>query len=97
MNQNGSIDPSSMSSLKSWLIAWVAEACETESHLIDPGQTFLSFGMDSVQAMSLVGDLETQFRRRLPPTLAWDYPTIDAMAEHLTQCPGDERVASDVG
>jgi acyl carrier protein len=83
MNPDGLIQATSVDSLKSWLIAWLAGEQGVEPETIDPSQTFLSYGMDSVQAMSLVGDLETMLRRRLPPTLAWDYPTIDALAQHL--------------
>jgi len=36
-----------------------------------------------VQAMTMVGDIEAMLGLRLPPTLAWDYPDIDAMADHL--------------
>ncbi len=85
MNANGSINLISVDSLKSWLIGWLAEELAMDQRAIDPGQTFLSYGVDSVQAMSMVGDLETRFGRRLPPTLAWDYPTIDTLAEHLAE------------
>ena len=85
MNPNGSIQPISVNSLKSWLIDWLAKEFEMDPRTIDPAQTFLSHGVDSVQAMSMVGDLEARFSRRLPPTLAWDYPTIDALAEHLAE------------
>jgi len=41
--------------------------------------------MDSVHAIMLVGDLEETLGCRLSPTLAWDYPTIAALSEHLAQ------------
>ncbi len=50
---------------------------------IDAHQSFLSYGMDSVQAMTMVGDLEAKLELRLPPTLAWDFPDIDSLANHL--------------
>jgi acyl carrier protein len=37
--------------------------------------------------MMLVGDLEEHLSRRLSPTLAWDHPTIDALATHLCAAP----------
>jgi acyl carrier protein len=69
--------------LKSWLIAWLAAEQGVEAETINSGRSFLNYGLDSVQAMTLVGDLEAKLGRRLAPTLAWDYPTIDALAEHL--------------
>jgi len=83
MNQNGSINSVSVDSLKSWLSGWLGEELAMDPGQVDTGQTFLSYGLDSVQAMTMVGDLEVKFSRRLAPTLAWDYPTIDALAEHL--------------
>ena len=41
--------------------------------------------MDSVQAMTMVGDLEANLEVRLPPTLAWDFPDIDALSSHLAE------------
>ena len=83
MNQNGVSNPASVDSLRSWLRCWLAEELEMQPTEVDPGEAFLSYGLDSVGAMSMVGDLEAKFSRRLAPTLAWDYPTIDALAEHL--------------
>ena len=48
-------------------------------------ETFVRFGMDSVHAMMLVGDLEEHLDRRLPPTLAWTYPTVRTLAAHLAE------------
>jgi acyl carrier protein len=83
MNQNGWSSPVSVDSLKSWLCGWMAKELAIDQRQIDPGHTFLSYGMDSVRAMAMVGDLEVKFRLRFAPTLTWDYQTIDALAEHL--------------
>ena len=42
-----------------------------------------TYGLDSLQMVSLVGDLELWLGRALAPTLAWDYPTIDALSRRL--------------
>jgi acyl carrier protein len=94
MIKNGSINPNSVDSLKSWLIGWLAEEFESDRGQIESSQTFLSIGLDSVQGMSMIGDLEAQLRRRLRPTLTWDYPTIDALAEHLAHRPDVGGVAA---
>ena len=54
-------------------------ACST----IDPREPFTYYGLDSVQAVGLTGDLEIWLGRRLSPTLAWDYPNIESLARHL--------------
>jgi acyl carrier protein len=60
---------------------------------IDPDQTFVALGMDSINAMTLVGDLEDHLSRRLSPTLAWDHPTPGTLAAHLEH----EGPASEAG
>lgn len=80
MNQN---PPISVASLASWLVDWLARELRIDRAAVDPGQSFLSYGMDSVQSMSMVGDLEALLHLRLSPTLAWDYPDINALAAHL--------------
>jgi acyl carrier protein len=83
MEQNLAHDANSVDTLKSWLCTWMADELAIDRSRIDTAQSFLSYGMDSVQAMTMVGDLEAKLGLRLPPTLAWDYPDINALATHL--------------
>jgi acyl carrier protein len=78
-----SSDATSVESLKSWLIDWMARELGLDRSSIDTSEAFLSYGLDSVQAMTMVGDIEAMLGLRLPPTLAWDYPDIDALSDHL--------------
>lgn len=66
-----------------WIAEWLGRELKIAPEDIVPGKTFVRYGMDSVHAMMLVGDLEEHVGRRLPPTLAWDQPTVEAMAAHL--------------
>jgi acyl carrier protein len=83
MKQDPALDPTSVDSLRSWLIDWLAREMEIDRSRIDLGQAFLSYGMDSMKAMMMVGDLEAMLGLRLPPTLAWDYPDIHSLSAHL--------------
>ena len=78
-----SSDATSVESLKLWLIDWMARELGLDRSSIDTSEAFLSYGLDSVQAMTMVGDIEAMLGLRLPPTLAWDYPDINAMSDHL--------------
>ena len=75
--------PKDREMIQAWLITKVSAALSLDPNQIDVRETFSSFGLDSRTAVSLSGDLERWLGRRLPPTLVWDYPTIDALAEHL--------------
>ena len=80
-----SLQAPSLESLTSWLAGWMVKEFKVDRESIEPGQAFLSFGMDSVQAMTMVGDLESDLNLRLSPTLVWDYPTIGELADHLAE------------
>jgi len=67
-----------------WLTDRVAAYLNTEPAAIATDATIGDYGMDSVFALSLCTDLEYEFGIFAEPTLAWDYPTIDDMATHLT-------------
>jgi acyl carrier protein len=77
------INLQSIDSIRGWLIGWMANELNLEAREIEPDGAFLSYGMDSMSAMMLVGDLEGLIGKRLPPTLAWDYPTVNALAQHV--------------
>jgi acyl carrier protein len=72
-------------SLTSWLVERVAIYLQREPGEIDPGEPLAEYGMDSVAALSLCGDVEEDFDLVLEPTVAWDYPTAAALAEHVAQ------------
>ncbi len=85
MMQDLSLDLNPVDSLKSWLIDWMAREMEIDHSTVDTSRPFLSYGLESMKATMMVGDIEAKLSLRLPPTLAWDYPDIDALATHLAE------------
>ncbi|HEY1068460.1 MAG TPA: phosphopantetheine-binding protein, partial [Pirellulales bacterium] len=73
--------------LRDWLIGRVAARLGTPAKAIDPQAAFLTLGLDSVEAMSLSGELEEHLGRRLSPVLFYNYPTIASLAEKLAEAP----------
>ncbi len=69
--------------LSSWLTVKVAEYTETSSESISATARFTEFGLDSVCALALCGDIEDYLDIRLEPTVVWDHPSVDALARHL--------------
>lgn len=68
-----------------WLIAWIARELELPAGEIDTARSLLEYSMSSLTATILVGDLEDWLHIRLPPSLVWDYPSIDAIADYLVE------------
>ncbi|MEO3765809.1 type I polyketide synthase [Streptomyces sp. B5E4] len=59
---------------------------------IEPGQTFKSLGFDSLTAVQLRNRLADVVGRRLPTTLAFDYPTPHALTAFLL---GEDAAGTD--
>jgi acyl carrier protein len=65
------------------LVREIAEAASLPVERIDSREPFASYGLASLEAVYLVGKLETWLGVSLEATLLWDHPTIDALAKHL--------------
>ncbi|MET9000823.1 SDR family NAD(P)-dependent oxidoreductase [Amycolatopsis sp. NPDC004169] len=62
--------------IRAWLIARLGA--------VDPGRPLHETGLSSRDATTLAADLGAFAGRPLAPTLVWQYPTIDALAAHLS-------------
>ncbi len=80
-----SAQPPTEQQIQSWLIANISTVVEVDPQTIDIRKPLEYYGMDSMQAMHLSGDLEDWLGRQLSPTVVWDYPTIEVLARHLAE------------
>ncbi len=71
--------------IQGWLVSYLAELLEIDSDEIDVTIPFDRYGLDSSALVGLTGDLEDWLGRELDPTLLYDYPTIDALVQHLIE------------
>jgi 8-amino-7-oxononanoate synthase len=71
--------------IEGWLIDKLAELLEIEPHEIDVQKNFSDYGLDSVEAINLSGELESFLGSRLSPTLLWDYQNIEDLAQYLVE------------
>ena len=78
--------------IEAWLISKIAGELNVPAANIDVTQPFARYGLDSVHATGLAGDLEEWLGLSLPATLAYDYPTVEALARHLSS--GDSEPES---
>ena len=69
--------------IRDWLVSAIARTSRLPAGQIDPARTFDTFGLNSLQAVTLSGDLEEWYGQELSPTLFWDYPTIDRLVAYL--------------
>ncbi|MBV5260703.1 alpha/beta fold hydrolase [Synechococcus moorigangaii CMS01] len=71
--------------IEAWLQENIAQRLGIKPEQLDVNEPFASYGLDSVQAVQVTADLEDWLGRKLDPTLAYDYPTIRALAYFLIQ------------
>jgi acyl carrier protein len=77
--------------IQDWLVSQLSDLLDLEPDDIDFRATLDTYGLASREAVMLSGDLEVWLGRRLSPTLVYEYPTIEALAQHL----GDDGAGTD--
>lgn len=84
--------------IKNWISKKIAEALETDVGSIDPDQDFSDFGLDSMVAFALTGEMSEWIGKELPASLLWEYTTINSLSEYIAEPslshPVDEWPAS---
>ncbi len=88
--RTSSSKPLTQSEVRQWLIEKVAIATDVPPDAIDVGTTFSDFGLDSRTAVSMSAELEKKLGRELPPTLIWDFPTINELTQYLCAPVADD-------
>jgi len=78
-------EPLSEQRIKHWLIERLAKQLSLKPAQIDASVPFSSYGLDSMVAVKVSGDLEKLVERRLSPALLLEYPSIDALTEYLVK------------
>lgn len=69
--------------ISAWLTGTIADYRQVRPEEIDPDVPLADLGLDSVYALTMCGDIEDRFGLETDPTVAWDHPTINALAVHL--------------
>ena len=70
--------------LRLWFVEKVSEESGLERSMIYDGEPFSRYGLTSMHAVTITGDLERMLGRRISPTLLWENPTIEAAVRVLT-------------
>ncbi|MEO0928067.1 MAG: AMP-binding protein, partial [Cyanobacteria bacterium J06643_13] len=70
--------------IQQWLVYWLSQKLKLEFWAIDPSSTLAEYGLDSLIAVELADSLGAWLGQTLDVTLLWNFPTIEALAEHLS-------------
>lgn len=74
---------SSQTIVENWLKSQLAEQLSLDANSINVTEPLTRYGLDSIDAVTMVGDIEDAIDEELPSTLFWDHPTIAKSAQFL--------------
>ena len=75
--------------IQDWMIRSLSRALKIPAASIDPSRSFAELGLDSVMMVELAQQLQASLpaSRQIDATVAWNFPSIDALARHLAADP----------
>jgi acyl carrier protein len=68
--------------LRTWLLECAAGYVRCDGD-IQPDRPLADYGLDSVYALSLCGEIEEHLDIEIDPAMIWDHPTVDALTAAL--------------
>ena len=68
-----------------WIVANLALYLKVLPEEISPSEPFSNYGLDSTAAMSLSAELSDWLQTDLEPTIFWEHPTIESLAQFLSE------------
>ncbi len=71
--------------IRAWFVAYLSRELNIPPDRIDVAVPFENFALDSAAAIAMTGDLEDWLGRPVDPTMVYDFPTIAAMSDALSQ------------
>ena len=71
--------------IEAFAVEKLAETLNVSSEELDVNEPFINYGLDSLQAFTLTGDLAEWLDRDLEATLFWDHPCIADLSRYLAK------------
>ncbi|WP_235355206.1 acyl carrier protein [Aliterella atlantica] len=71
--------------VQDWLANQIAEQLGTDADEIDIRVPFDSYGLDSVQAMSIANFGKQHLGLNISPLVMWNYPNIESLSQFLAE------------
>jgi phthiocerol/phenolphthiocerol synthesis type-I polyketide synthase C len=81
--------------IEKWLVEKLSDLLRVDPREIDVREPFASYGMGSTEAVSLSGELGDWLGLKVPADLAYEYPTIETLARHLSESPAESLPEAD--
>lgn len=73
--------------IERWLLERLEARLGADAEEVDRHMPFSYYGLTSIDAVVLAGELQDWLGRPVSPTLTWEYPTVSAVARYLADEP----------
>jgi acyl carrier protein len=81
--QHSSTKTMTADEIQDWLAEQIAEQLGIDADEIDIKAPFDSYGLESVQVMSIAKLGKQRFGLHISPLLMWNYPNIDSLSQYI--------------
>jgi acyl carrier protein len=71
--------------IQTWMVNQIAKQLSIPATNIKVEEPLTRYGLDSIDSVTIVGDMEEWLDTDLPSTLLWDYPSIAKAARYLVE------------
>ena len=69
--------------VKDFITSYIASAMDIDYMSIDTQTSVDVYGLDSVKAIEVIGNLSEELKIEVPPELFFDYPTVEKATDYL--------------
>lgn len=76
--------PRTQSSIESWIVEWLIARGGVAPGDVDLERPFAEYGLDSMTAVEMSGEIEDWSGVALNPVVAWNYPTVSRLSGYIT-------------
>lgn len=73
------------SAIQSWLVSEIEDLLSVDAQELAVDEPLVNYGLSSMTGMILSGDIEEWLGIRIDPSVAWEYPTIESLANYLAE------------
>jgi acyl carrier protein len=74
----------SSNDIQKWLVEQLSSLLRVPKKELDLDAPLKRYGLDSMDAVTLVMDVEQQLGMELPPSFFWEYPTVRECVSYLS-------------
>lgn len=71
--------------ISNWLVYQLTEKLNIQKDVINLDKPFADYGLDSIAAVNIAGEMEDWLGVEVEVTLLWDYPNIEALSNYLVE------------